>query len=234
MAPDPKLLERPPWSALTTTHSDFALGSDLARRYPATIAPMAGVREISNACLNALAALMSPGDMVGLFGPEPVSEASDLLVVAHKHIDQMTCDRLDNSAHAGHLIALTPADVPEMLHLVELTNPGPFSAGVIVLGSYVGIRHAGNLIAMAGERMRLDGFTEISAVCTHPGYRGCGYASSLVRALVRQIVARGETPFLHLYSDNTVAAALYRKLGFALQRRLIVTVLRRPDELRGA
>src|SRR5690348_11635186 len=116
---------------------------------------MAGVREVSNACLNASAALMSPGDVVGLFGPEPVSEASDLRVVGHKHIDQMTCDRLDNAPHTGHIIELTPADVPDMLHLVELTNPGPFSAGVIALGSYLGIRHAGTLIAMAGERMRL-------------------------------------------------------------------------------
>ena len=77
--------------------------------------------------------------------------------------------------------------------------------------------------------MRFDGFTEISAVCTRPGYRGCGYAFSLVRALVRQIITRGETPFLHLYSDNTIAAALYTKLGFALQRRLIVTVMRRAN-----
>jgi predicted GNAT family acetyltransferase len=210
-------------------HANFALGGDLARRYPATIAPMAGVREISNASLNALAALMSPGDVVGLFGPEPVSEAGDLLVVTHKHIDQMICDRQDNSPHTGPITELTPADVPAMLHLVELTKPGPFSAGAIELGSYLGIRYAGKLIAMAGERMRFDGFTEISAVCTHPGYRGCGYASSLVRALVRQIITRGETPFLHLYSDNTIAAALYTKLGFALQRRLIVTVLRRAN-----
>jgi predicted GNAT family acetyltransferase len=210
-------------------HADFALGGDLARRYPAKIAPMAGVREISNASLNALAALMSPGDVVGLFGPEPVSEAGDLLVVSHKHIDQMICDRQDNSPQTGPVTELTPADVPDMLHLVELTKPGPFSAGAIMLGSYLGIRCAGKLIAMAGERMRFDGFTEISAVCTHPGYRGCGYASSLVRALVRQIITRGETPFLHLYSDNTIAAALYTKLGFALQRRLIVTVLRRAN-----
>jgi predicted GNAT family acetyltransferase len=210
-------------------HADFALGGDLARRYPAKIAPMAGVREISNASLNALAALMRPGDVVGLFGPEPVSEAGDLLVVSHKHIDQMICDRQDNSPQTGPVTELTPADVPDMLHLVELTKPGPFSAGAIMLGSYLGIRCAGKLIAMAGERMRFDGFTEISAVCTHPGYRGCGYASSLVRALVRQINTRGETPFLHLYSDNTIAAALYTKLGFALQRRLIVTVLRRAN-----
>ncbi|MGC1349441.1 MAG: GNAT family N-acetyltransferase [Xanthobacteraceae bacterium] len=206
-------------------HADFALGGDLARRYPAKIAPMAGVREISNASLNALAALI----VVGLFGPEPVSEAGDLLVVSHKHIDQMICDRQDNSPQTGPVTELTPADVPDMLHLVELTKPGPFSAGAIMLGSYLGIRCAGKLIAMAGERMRFDGFTEISAVCTHPGYRGCGYASSLVRALVRQIITRGETPFLHLYSDNTIAAALYTKLGFALQRRLIVTVLRRAN-----
>jgi predicted GNAT family acetyltransferase len=210
-------------------HADFALGGDLARRYPAKIAPMAGVREISNASLNALAALMRPGDVVGLFGPEPVSEAGCLLVVSHKHIDQMICDRQDNSPQTGPVTELTPADVPDMLHLVELTKPGPFSAGAIMLGSYLGIRRAGKLIAMAGERMRFDGFTEISAVCTHPGYRGCGYASSLVRALVRQIITRGETPFLHLYSDNTIAAALYTKLGFALQRRLIVTVLRRAN-----
>jgi predicted GNAT family acetyltransferase len=210
-------------------HSEFAVGGDLARRYPTAIAPMAGVREMSDASLNALAALMSPGDVVGLFGPEPVSEAGDLLVVAHKHIDQMTCDRQDDSPHTGNITKLMPADVPDMLHLVELTKPGPFSAGAIALGTYVGIRCAGKLTAMAGERMRFDGFTEISAVCTHPGYRGCGYASSLVCALVRQIIARGETPFLHLYSDNRTAAALYTKLGFTRQRRLIVTVLRRAN-----
>jgi predicted GNAT family acetyltransferase len=229
VAPDPRLLERPPWSALTTIHSNFALGGDLARRYPATIAPMAGIREMSDASLNALAALMSPGDVVGLFGPEPVSKAGDLLVMGHKHIDQMTCARQDDSPHSGYITELTPADVPDMLHLVELTKPGPFSAGATVLGTYLGIRYAGKLIAMAGERMRFDGFTEISAVCTHPGYRGCGYASSLVCALVRQIIARRETPFLHLYSDNTIAAALYTKLGFTPQRRLIVTVLRRTN-----
>ena len=172
---------------------------------------------------------MRPGDVVGLFGPEPVSEAGDLLVVSYKHIDQMICDRQDNSPQTRPVTELTPADVPDMLHLVELTKPGPFSVGAIMLGSYLGIRCAGKLIAMAGERMRFDGYTEISAVCTHPGYRGCGYASSLVRALVRQIITRGETPFLHLYSDNTIAAALYTKLGFALQRRLIVTVLRRAN-----
>src|SRR5690348_15936896 len=99
---------------------------------------MAGVREISDACLNAVAALMSPGDVVGFFGLEPVSEAGDLLVLAHKQIYQMTCDRQDNSSHTGDITKLTPADVPDLLRLVELTKPGPFSAGAIVLGTYLG------------------------------------------------------------------------------------------------
>src|SRR5262249_4515093 len=146
-------------------HSGFALGNDLARRYPAAIAPMAGLREISDAALNALAALMDPGDVVGLFGQDPVSEAQGLLVVGQKHIAQMTCDRPDDSPHTGHITELTPADVTDMLRLVELTKPGPFSAGAIMLGTYLGIRRAGELIAMAGERMKFDGFTEISAVC---------------------------------------------------------------------
>jgi len=114
-----------------------------------------------------------------------------------------------------------------MMHLVELTKPGPFAARTIALGSYIGIRQGGQLVAMAGERMRFDGFTEISAVCTHPDHRGRGHAFFLVGTLMRSILERGETPFLHIYSDNTSAAALYRKLGFTYRRSIAVTVLKR-------
>jgi ribosomal protein S18 acetylase RimI-like enzyme len=115
-----------------------------------------------------------------------------------------------------------------------LTKPGPFAQRTIVLGSYVGIRSGDQLVAMAGERMRFDGFTEISAVCTHPDHRGRGHAVLLVSALMRSILARGETPFLHIFSDNTSAAALYRKLGFTYRRSLTVTVLKRLDERDGS
>jgi hypothetical protein len=111
-----------------------------------------------------------------------------------------------------------------------LTKPGPFAARTIELGSYIGVRSGSHLVAMAGERMRFDGFTEISAVCTHPDHRGRGHARLLVRALMRDIVARGETPFLHIYSENAGAAALYRGLGFRYLRSLTVTVLKRPDQ----
>ncbi len=114
-----------------------------------------------------------------------------------------------------------------MLHLVELTKPGPFAAGTIALGSYIGIRNRGQLVAMAGERLKFDGFTEISAVCTHPNHRGRGHSFSLVRILMHQILNRDEIPFLHVYSDNTSAAGLYRKLGFTHLHSFIVTVLKR-------
>jgi predicted GNAT family acetyltransferase len=116
-----------------------------------------------------------------------------------------------------------------MMRLVDVTKPGPFAPRTIALGSYFGIRSAGALIAMAGERMKFDGFTEISAVCTHPDHRGRGHASLLTTTLMRQILERGETPFLHVHSDNTSAAALYQKLGFARRRSIGVTVLKRES-----
>ncbi len=227
---DPRQLERPPWSALTTTHSGFALRNDLACRYRPDIAPMAGVREVSAACLEALAALMAPGDVVGLFDAIPISPGRDLAVLMHKAIEQMVYVGSEIAPVAGEFASLTPADVPAMMQLAELTKPGPFAQRTIVLGSYIGIRSGDQLLAMAGERMRFDGFTEISAVCTHPDHRGRGHAALLVSALMRNILARGETPFLHIFSDNTSAAALYRKLGFAYRRSLTVTVLRRLDD----
>jgi ribosomal protein S18 acetylase RimI-like enzyme len=223
----PKQLEKPIWSALTTAHASFALGNNLARRYPPVISPMAAVRDVSDACLQALAELLIPGDAVGLFSVQPVAASRYSDVVAQKVVDQMVYDRGQGVPISGEFIKLTLADVPEMLHLVELTKPGPFAAGTIALGSYIGIRSRGQLVAMAGERLKFDGFTEISAVCSHPNHRGRGHSSLLVRTLMRLILNRGEMPFLHVYSDNTRAAALYRKLGFKHLRSFTVTVLKR-------
>jgi GNAT superfamily N-acetyltransferase len=229
MRANPKQLEQPPWSALTTTHSVFALGNELARRYPPDIAPMAAVREVSDACLQALTELMRPSDVVGLFSARPIPTSRNLDVIAHLMVEQMVYEWGEAAPIIGEYVNLTLADVPEMMNLVELTKPGPFCARTIVLGSYIGIRNGEQLVAMAGERMRFDGFTEISTVCTHPDHRGRGHSSLLVSTLMRNILRRRETPFLHVYGDNTRAAAFYNKLGFTHRRSIAVTVLRRPD-----
>ncbi|MEI9963878.1 MAG: GNAT family N-acetyltransferase [Caulobacteraceae bacterium] len=106
-----------------------------------------------------------------------------------------------------------------MLALATLTQPGPFFARTHQLGDFIGVKQEGRLVAMAGERMRPTGFTEVSGVCTHPDWRGRGYAAGLMRLVAARILARGETPFLHVYASNTGAIALYEALGFRLRRR---------------
>ncbi|MEI9852841.1 MAG: GNAT family N-acetyltransferase [Sphingomonas sp.] len=122
---------------------------------------------------------------------------------------------------------LGDADAPEMLALATLTEPGPFHAHTHSLGDFVGIRVGGRLAAMAGERMKLPGFTEVSAVCTHPDFRGRGYAGALMRVVIGGILARGETPILHSYATNRHAIALYESLGFRTRAELVFTVLAR-------
>ena len=125
-------------------------------------------------------------------------------------------------------IALGAADVPEMLELVAETEPGPFLPRTIELGDYLGIRRGGALIAMAGERFRLDGWTEISAVCTDPAQRGQGLASRLVGALIAAIQDRSERVFLHVLATNTGAIRLYQELGFQIRQTATLTVVTRP------
>ena len=114
-----------------------------------------------------------------------------------------------------------------MLELTALTKPGPFGTRTHELGAYLGIRASGRLVAMAGERLKVPGFTEISAVCTHPEHTGKSYARVLMSKIIERIRARGETPFLHVRQDNTRAIAVYESLGFQTRKLLHFAVLRR-------
>nr|WP_239063059.1 GNAT family N-acetyltransferase [Streptomyces sp. SID13031] len=116
-------------------------------------------------------------------------------------------------------------DVPEMIALTALTEPGPFRARTIECGRYLGLRRDGELIAMAGERYRLPGYVEISAVCTNPAYRGQGLASRLIRAVAAGIEADGGRPFLHTGATNTSAIRLYERLGWSVSNRMAVSII---------
>ncbi|MFJ5925831.1 GNAT family N-acetyltransferase [Kitasatospora sp. NPDC092948] len=128
----------------------------------------------------------------------------------------------------AQVVELGPADVPEMLALVERTRPGPFHVRTRELGTYLGIRENGALVAMAGERLKPPGWTEVSAVCTAPEARGRGHAATLITTLVHQITARGERPFLHSAADNTTAMALYQRLGFTIRTEVTFRGFRTP------
>ena len=122
---------------------------------------------------------------------------------------------------------LGSADVPEMQALVELTHPGPFRSRTIELGTYIGIRDRGRLMAMAGERTWIGDFREVSAVCTHPEAQGRGYARMLIGRIVNRMLRAGQTPFLHAEAKNEVAIEVYRRLGFVRRARLPLLYARR-------
>ena len=171
----------------------------------------------------ALAQILS-GDTAALFlDTKPVLPA-DWSMRLSGDMYQMTFEAPPPARPNQSFRKLTQADVPEMLALTKLTEPGPFLLRTIELGAYYGIHDSGSLVAMAGERLRLTGFTEVSAVCTHPRARGRGYGNALMSTVISGILNRGETPFLHVKTDNP-AVALYRKLGFRIRALLHLAVI---------
>jgi predicted GNAT family acetyltransferase len=220
-------LDHPVWHALTTRQAAVAEGSTLARRFPPDIGPFAALREMSPQSFAALGALMSPSDYVVLFTPDPVAAPAEFKTLLAKTGEQMIGMPAEASGGSDDIVTLGTSDVPAMIELTKLTNPGPFAARTHELGTFLGVKVDGRLAAMVGERMKPADYTEITAVCVHPDYRGCGYAQLLLGAIARQIAARGEIPFLHVFSDNDSAIALYRRQGMEIRRRLCVTVLGR-------
>jgi predicted GNAT family acetyltransferase len=220
---DVALLDRPIWSALTTSHKNLAEGGPLALRYPVDMTPFADVVDMSAASFAALGDLMSPSQVVALFTPEPVEAPSGFKVVLADTGEQMIGSPADSPLNDVEIVRLGAADVPAMTALTTLTKPGPFAARTHELGTFLGIRAGGELVAMTGERMKPGKFVEMTAVCVHPDYRGRGYAQALLATVARQIEARGEIPFLHVFSHNVSAIALYQRQGMRIRRRLHVT-----------
>ena len=179
--------------------------AELARRYPG-----AGLVELED------------GPMAGVL-PEGVPVAAQVALV------QMTATALTPAGPAAQMDdvieELGEADAPAMLALATLTRPGPFRSRTRELGPFVGIKQDGELVAMAGRRLRVDGFTELSGVCTHPDHRGKGYAAALSRMVVGEILATGEAAFLHAFADHETTITFYRGLGFQTRARMIYTSL---------
>lgn len=223
-------LDRPIWEALRTTHAAMAQGDELAKRYPRDVSPLAALREQSPEAYASLGRLLAPDEAAVLFLNEAPRVPEGWTLVRDGGLEQRVCltsPPAPRSSPAFEPLGL--ADVPEMLALAELTKPGPFRPRTIDFGGYLGVRDSGRLVAMAGQRTRPAGYTEISAVCTHPDARGRGYAESLIVSLARTIFARGEIPFLGVRPDNEGAKRVYERLGFKVRtvQRLAVVALRR-------
>ena len=225
-------LDHPIWSALTTRQQALAEGGELARRYPFAIAPFAATADASPRSFAALGALMSRSEFAVLFTPDPVVPPVEFRIALAETGEQMIGAPADSAIRGVEIVTLGADDAAAMVELAELTKPGPFTLRTHELGTFLGIRIDGQLVAMVGERMKPANYTEITAVCVHPDHRGRGYAQALLAAISRQIVARGEIPFLHVFSHNEPAIALYRRQGMEIRRRLHVTVLRRQNVIK--
>jgi predicted GNAT family acetyltransferase len=142
---------------------------------------------------------------------------------------QMICTAVPEEPEvAERIVALGQEDVAEMVALATLAEPGPFRDGTPSLGGFLGIRVDGRLAAMAGQRLSPTGFVEVSAVCTHPDFRGRGFARVLVAAVARNIYAAGLVPFLTSIEGNAGAIRVYEQVGFVIRRRFELAVLRPP------
>ncbi len=227
------LLDNPILNALLTDHSSLALGEGPARRYPAAIGPLAGAPDQSPSSYDALRQLAGPGGLIGLFLHDPPALAAGWSLFRGGILTQMIC-REPNLDAAGalqqdvNLRRLGNADVPAMMELARLTEPGPFRERTSELGNFYGIFAADRLLAMAGQRMRVPGFVEVSAVCTHPDARGRGYAGLVMREVMRDIVDEDCTPFLHAFDDNP-AVRLYQRLGFTHRRSFHLAVIKNEE-----
>ncbi|GAA5201208.1 GNAT family N-acetyltransferase [Rugosimonospora acidiphila] len=250
------VLDNPVLASLRGAHAHLAEVNGRAARYLADVSPFAALDRtaldatspdggIDPRAWDDLAALVGPATTVLLAGDDPAPPEGWEVTIRFPGV-QLTGEAVtgeaaviasgpdagvasDQDRTAGpRLVMLDTADVPEMLELVSRTQPGPFLPRTIEAGTYLGLRDNGALVAMAGERMRPPGWTEISAVCTDPAYRGQGLASRLIRVLTAGIRARGETPFLHTGASNTGAIRVYEALGFTHRRTVTFAQVRTP------
>jgi ribosomal protein S18 acetylase RimI-like enzyme len=224
MTDDAAVLDRPVWSALQGRDAEYALGSANALRYRADVSPFAAISGPSvGQALDELAAFASAERPVALFDAGPLSGWTPVVSL---RVLQMTAPRVAPPRRGpGQTVALGEGDIGDMVELAAISKPGPFHERTVELGGYLGVRDNGRLIAMGGERMHPTGWSEISAVCTHPAYRGRGLGARVLMAVADKIRAREERPFLHVALDNSGAIRLYKALGFEGRREFTFDVV---------
>jgi ribosomal protein S18 acetylase RimI-like enzyme len=223
------LFSNPVWHALGTAHRRFAVSAGKARRYPADVAPFVAIEEPSADALEALHSLLAPGETVWIADakyppwPELVWETS------LECLQMVLPDDVSVPEPELPFDMLSCADAPAMVALTDLAFPGFFRIRTCEMGRYYGVHTDGELISMSGERITLDGYPEVSGVCTHPAHRGRGYASALIWQVIRDHRQDRLTSWLHVSAGNTYAIELYLRMGFVEARRILWHRISRRD-----
>jgi ribosomal protein S18 acetylase RimI-like enzyme len=223
-------------AALTGPHAHFAEGGPRVLRYPPQVTPWVAVpAELDDKVWAEAGELLGLGGRGALAGPAslldrlPDGWGVEFQIEGLQMVATEMPNAEPNAEQDPEIVVLGADHVEEMLDLVRRTEPGPFEAKTYLLGQYLGIRRDGKLIAMAGERMHPPGWTEISAVCTDPAFRGQGLAARVIRAVAQGIIDRGEMPFLHVAASNLSAIRVYESLGFVVRRPMNFYLVRAPE-----
>jgi GNAT superfamily N-acetyltransferase len=223
------LFANPVWHALQSKHRHFAVSAGDACRYPADVTPFAAVATPSTSALQSLHSLLIPGEYVWLIG-ESYPSIPELSCQGTLECLQMVLPaHVTPPAPAPEIVPLPNANAPEMVALTDIAFPGFFRSRTCEMGSYYGMRSNGELIAMGGERLTLDGYPEISGICTHPEHRGNGHAASLIWHLVRNHRRDSFVSWLHVSAENHHAIELYLRLGFTKVRKVKLHRISRSD-----
>lgn len=226
-------LDNPVWHALSGPHASLGTATPLAAIYNPAVSRFAGLLEPSAEAFAQLASLVEPEEIIALDTAWHVSPSPHWQVVNIENLEQFVCEQPIASAIAGadRVVALSTADVEQMLDLAARTQPGPFSAETIRCGYYAGVWGNAELVAMAGERLTLNHAVEISGVCTAASHRGQGLAGTLVQLLAARAQGVGKLPFLHVRTANVSAIRLYEMLGFRHRRTMQLTILKRTSRV---
>jgi len=225
------ILDNMIWNAITTGNSGIALVDGDVGFYEPDIAPFAGFKELNKENLDKLYQMVIPGRRQALSYPDTLLiDESKWNTLQHMDVTQMVYDQQVAgfaTAASSLIVPLGNEHVPQMLELTALTKPGPFLQRTILFGNYFGIFSEGRLAAMAGQRMHPVPYMEVSAVCTHPDFRGHGYAKALMLHIMKLILDNSFTPFLHVLTSNTTAIRLYESIGFRTRVQLFIDVVKR-------
>jgi GNAT superfamily N-acetyltransferase len=223
------LFANPVWHALQTKHRHFAVSAGEACRYPADVALFAAVAASSTSALQSLHSLLVPEEYVWLVGESYPSVPNLTCEETLECLQMVLPAKVSPCGPVPDIVPLPNANAPEMVALTNLAFPGFFRGRTCEMGSYYGVRSDGELIAMGGERLILDGYPEISGVCTHPAHRGEGHAANLIWHLVRSHRRDGLVSWLHVSAANHRAIELYRRMGFTVSRTVTLHRMRRSD-----
>lgn len=225
------VLYNPVYNALLSGDAHLHFGTGKLRWFDEQVSPFAGFPEGYKKGFDELYHSLPPGRKILYATPRKIIEPSGWQLRAEiKGLQFIYTGGQTTTDHSLKIIALHKENVEEMVALAMLTKPGPFGARTIEFGHYFGIFDGGQLVAMTGQRLHIENYTEISAVCTHPAHLGKGYAAALMQHQLNLILIQGGKPFLHVREDNSRAIALYERLCFKVNRGMNFYFMKREGE----